>query len=298
MNRLPRARRARILRLLVEGMSLRAITRTEECSINTVTKLLVDAGNACAAYHDETVRGVRSEHIQVDEVWAFVYAKQSNVERARRAPEGAGNVWTRTALDADSKLIVSWLVGQRDLEHARAFMADLRSRVTNHTQLTSDGLFVYPDAVEQAFGAEVDFAQLVKQYAADSTEGERRYSPARCTGAVKRPVTGRPDPQHISTSFVERQNLNVRMGIRRFTRLTNAFSKKVENHMLHMALWLVYFNFIRIHQTVRTTPAMAAGLTDELHDWDLIMDLIEARDSQPGPRGPYRPHTRRRRRSV
>lgn len=219
-------------------------------------------------------------------MWAFIYHKDKTADRVRKAPEVSGSVWTWTAVDADSKLFISWLVGQRDVASANAFMADLRARVDNHMQLTSDGLFAYPDAVEQAFGADVDFAQLVKQY---SGEGG---GPVRYTGAVKTVVTGKPDPRHISTSFVERMNLNLRMEIRRFTRQSSGFSKRVENHMHHIALYTTYFNFCRIHGTLRGTPAMAAGLTDTLYDIDLIVDLVEAHDSKPGPRGPYRPHKR------
>ncbi len=301
MNRLSRAQRKQILAMLVEGVSMRAITRMVESetktgrrigtSINTVTKLLEDAGEAALAYHDEHVRGVHSEHVQMDEIWAFIYAKHSHVDQARRAPEGAGDVWTWTAQDADSKLIITYHIGERDTPNARVFMEDLGGRLANHTQLTSDGLSAYPDAVEHVFGGDVDFAQLVKLYAGGA-EGERRYSPVECVGAVKRPVTGRPDPAHISTSYVERQNLNVRMGVRRFTRLTNAFSKKLANHAHHVALYTWYYNWCRIHSSLRMTPAMAAGLTEELHDLDWIVELIEARTPPPGPRGPYRPHTR------
>ena len=305
MNRLSRTQRAQILTMLVEGVSMRSASRMVESvtrggreigtSINTVTKLLEDAGEAAAAFHDEHVRNVRSEHVQMDEIWAFVYAKQRNVETARKAPEGAGDAWTWTAIDADTKLIISWRIGLRNSENGNAFLQDLGSRLANRTQLTSDGLFVYPDAVEQVFGADVDFAQLVKLYA-NTSDGQRRYSSGECIGAVKRPVTGRPDPKHISTSYVERQNLNVRMGVRRFTRLTNAFSKKLANHAYHVALYTWYYNFARIHSSLRVTPAMAAGLTDTLYKMDDLVGLIEARTPPPGPRGPYRKHKRPNRR--
>ena len=295
MNRLDSKRRARIISMLVEGASQRSIERIEGVSIKTIAKLLADAGDACATYHDEAVRNVRSEHVQMDEVWSFIYAKHANVETAKAAPEDAGDAWTWTALDADSKLMISWLIGPRDGESAYAFISDLGSRLANRAQLTSDGLFVYPDAVEKVFGSEVDFGQLVKVYAG-SAEGERRYSPADCVGAVKRPVSGKPDPRHISTSFVERMNLNVRMGVRRFTRLTNAFSKKLANHIQHVALYFTYYNWCRIHRTLRVSPAMAAGLTDTLYDVDWIVGLIEARTPPPGPRGTYKPHKRPNRR--
>ncbi len=287
MNRLQRTDRARILHLLVEGASIRSISRLTGASINTVSKLLVDAGNACAAHHDAAVRNVAAKRVQVDEIWSFVYAKQKNVERARKAPSGAGDCWTWTAIEADSKLVISWLVGPRDSGSAYTLMDDLHGRLASRVQLTTDGLNVYPNAVEDAFGADVDFSQLIKLYGREPA-GEQRYSPPACLGAVPRPVQGDPDPKHISTSYVERQNLNIRMGIRRFTRLTNAFSKKLENQIHSFALYLTYANWCRIHKTIRTSPAQAAGLTETLRDMEWIVGLIEERTPPAGPRGPYK----------
>ena len=225
--------------------------------------------------------------VQVDEIWNFTYSKQKNVKKAKAAPDGAGDTWTWTALDADSKLIVSWLVGGRDAGYATEFMQDLAGRLANRVQLTSDGHRAYLSAVEDAFGADIDYAMLVKHYG-DAPEGQRRYSPAVCTGATRMRVTGDPDESHISTSYVERQNLTMRMSMRRFTRLTNAFSKKLANLEHHVALYFVHYNFCRVHQTLRTSPAMAAGITDTLHDMEWIVGLIDARAPKPGPRGPYR----------
>ena len=291
MNRLSTARRAKILQLLVEGSSLRSISRVERVSINTVTKLLVDAGRACAEFHDASVRNVPSRRIQVDEAWAFTYAKGKNVALAKAAPEGAGDTWTWIALDANTKLVVSWLVGPRDGESAHTFMYDLAARLRSRVQLSADGLGVYVNAVEDAFGADVDFGQLVKVYATPGESEQRRYSPPTCTAAHRVPVSGEPDQAFISTSFIERQNLNLRMGVRRFTRLTNAFSKKLENHVWHLALYFVWFNFCRRHTTLRTTPAQATGLADDWRDTEWIVGLIDARapvPAKPGPKGPWR----------
>ena len=288
MNRLPVTKRAQILTLLVEGMSLRAISRATGASINTISNLLVDAGEACAAYHDETVRRVRAKRVQVDEIWSFTYAKQKNVAMAKAAPEGAGDTWTWTAIDADSKLVVSWLVGPRDAGSAFTFVSDLADRLaTRIVQLTSDGLRLYVDAVEDAFGADINFAQLIKLYGAVQ-ETDTRYSPAQCQGTITKPITGHPSPKHISTSYVERQNLTMRMSMRRFTRLTNAFSKKLLNHMHHVSLYFVHYNFCRVHKTLRMSPAMAAGVTDTLRDAEWIVGLIDERVAKPGPRGPYK----------
>ena len=285
MNRLSVAKRATILHLLVEGASLRSISRLTDTSINTVTRLLVDAGNACAAYHDQAVRHVRARRVQVDEIWTFTYAKDKNVPMAKAAPEGAGDTWTWTALDADSKLIISWLIGPRDAGSAYTMMHDLADRLATRVQLTSDGLRLYVDAVEDAFGAEIDYSQLIKLYGAPQ-EPESRYSPATCTGTIHKPVTGHPDPRHISTSYVERQNLNIRMGIRRFTRLTNAFGKKLENQVHAFALYLVYYNFCRMHTSLRMSPAMAVGISDTLRDMEWIVGLIDARTPAPKKPGP------------
>lgn len=287
MNRLSNDDRAKILHLLCEGMSIRAITRLTGASKNTVSKLLIDAGKACAAYHDANVRDVKAARIQVDEIWSFTYAKQKNVATAKDAPEGAGDTWTWTALDADSKMIVSYLVGGRDAEYAMWFMDDLAARLANRVQLTSDGHRAYLEAVEGAFGADVDYAQLVKLYGPTIT-APGRYSPAECTGSKKIRREGNPDIAHVSTSFVERQNLTMRMHMRRFTRLTNAFSKKVENHAHAVALHMMYYNFVRIHKTLRVTPAMAAGVTDRLWEIGDIAKLVEDAEARPTKRGPYK----------
>lgn len=275
MNKLPVAKRAQILSMLCEGSSMRSISRLVDVSINTVSKLLVDAGRVCATFHDEQVRGLKSRRVQVDEIWSFTYTKQKNVEKAKAAPSNAGDTWTWTGLDADSKLIVSWLVGGRDAGSAFTFTSDLKSRLANRIQLTSDGLRLYLDAVEDVFGADIDYAQLVKLYGA-SGENDTRYSPAKCIGCVSKEITGQPDPKHISTSYVERANLTMRMHMRRFTRLTNAFSKKFENHVHMVALYTVFYNWTKIHKTLRVTPAMQAGLTDRVWDMAEIIALIDA----------------------
>ena len=276
--------------MLVEGMSMRAASRIAKVSINTVTKLMVEAGEACAAYHDESVRNVTAERVQCDEIWAFCYAKDKNVPRAKAAPQGAGDVWTWTAIESASKMILSYEVGDRSGATAIEFMDDLRSRLANRVQLTTDGHKAYLEAVEGAFGGDVDFAQLIKLYG-DSTgqKGhEKKYSPAECTGTRKRRVEGRPDIEHVSTSYVERQNLTMRMGMRRFTRLTNAFSKKLENHLLMLSLYFVHYNFVRLHSTLKCTPAMAAGISDTLRDMEWIVDLIDARAAKPKRPATYR----------
>ena len=290
MNKLPTAKRVQILAMLCEGSSMRSISRICDVSINTVSKILEDAGAVCMAFHDATVQGVKAKRVQVDEIWSFTYAKQKNVGTAKAAPERAGDTWTWTALDADSKLIVQWYVGDRDGETAKYFINDLASRLANRVQLTSDGLKAYLEAVEGAFGADVDYAQLVKLYGTSPESAKGRYSPAECTGAIKMPVEGKPDAKHISTSYVERQNLTMRMHMRRFTRLTNGFSKKVEAHVNAVALHFVYYNFCRIHKTLRVTPAMAAGVTDRLWEVKDIVALIEAREAAEAPkvRGPYK----------
>lgn len=286
MNKLSTEERARILHLLCEGNSIRAVTRLTGASKNTVSKLLADAGRACAAYHDEHVRDVKSQRVQVDEIWSFTYAKAKNVKTAKAAPEGAGDTWTWTAIDADSKLIISYLVGGRDAEYAYEFMQDVASRLANRVQLTSDGHGPYLGAVEDAFGDDVDFATLIKIYGS-APEGQRRYSPAICKGAKKERVTGNPDRAHVSTSYVERSNLTMRMHMRRFTRLTNGFSKKIENHAYAVALHMTYYNFVRVHSKLRVSPAMAAGVTDRLWEVADIVKLVEASE-QPAKRGPYK----------
>ena len=287
MNKLPLEKRVQILSMLCEGSSMRSISRVVGVSFNTVDKLLQDAGAACVAFHEETVRGVRAKRVQCDEIWSFCYAKAKNLPGAKNAPFGAGDIWTWTALDADSKLIVSWLVGGRDAEYANEFMQDVASRLANRVQLTTDGLHAYLDAVERAFGVDVDFAQLVKLYG-QAPDAEKRYSPPVCVGAKKETFNGRPDKRHISTSYVERQNLTMRMSMRRFTRLTNAFSKRIINHCHALALYFVWYNFVRIHTSLRVTPAMAAGVTEKLWEMKDIVDLIDAAGPKPGPRGPYK----------
>ncbi len=293
MNKLPADKRAAILTLLCEGNSLRAITRITGVSLDTATKLLVDAGHACEAFHDETVRGIKARRLQCDEIWSFTYAKAKNVAQAKAAPEGAGDTWTWTALDATSKLIVAWLVGGRDAEYANAFMQDVADRLATRVQVTTDGLKAYLEAVEGAFGADVDYAQLVKLYG-NAPGPAGRYSPGECVGIRKTRVEGRPDPAHVSTSYVERQNLTMRMHMRRFTRLTNGFSKKIENHGHAVALHCTFYNFVRIHKTLRCTPAMAAGLTGRLWDMKDIVALVEAAEAaeEPKKRGPYKPRSR------
>jgi IS1 family transposase len=291
MNKLPLAKRVQILSMLCEGSSMRSISRVADVSINTVYKLLAEAGPVCARFHDATVHGVASQRIQCDEAWAFCYAKQKNVAGAKAAPEGAGDVWTWTALDADSKLILSWAVGGRDAGYALALMDDLRTRITTRVQLTTDGNRPYLQAVEDAFGADIDYAMLVKLYGAETGgQGhERKYSPFECIGARQQTITGNRDPKHVSTSYTERHNLTMRMSMRRFTRLTNAFSKKVDNHCYALALYFVFYNFVRRHQTLRVSPAMAAGISDRLWSMDDIAASIDAAEDEPKKRGPYKP---------
>lgn len=292
MNKLDTKARSQILHLLCEGQSIRSITRVMGVSKNTVAKLLSDAGAACAAYHDANVRDVKAKRVQVDEIWSFTYAKQKNVATAKAAPDGAGDTWTWTAIDADSKMVISYFVGGRDGECAMWFMDDLAKRLADHVQLTSDGHKAYLEAVEGAFGADIDYAMLVKMYGepeGKNSTSQRRYSPAECTGIRKTRVEGDPDIKHVSTSYVERQNLTMRMHMRRFTRLTNGFSKKVEQHANAVALHFVYYNFVKIHSTLRVTPAMAAGVTDKLWEIGDIVALIEAKEAEkPTQRGSYK----------
>lgn len=275
MNRLTREDRARILHLLCEGNSIRAVTRLTGASKNTVTKLLVDAGSACAAYQDRVLRNLTCKRVQVDEIWSFIYSKNRNLPQAKAAPEGAGDVWTWTAICADTKLLLSFYVGDRHGGAALTFIDDVKERLANRIQLTSDGYKAYLEAVETVFGDEVDYAQLVKLYG-PAPEGQRRYSPPVCVGAEQSAKIGNPDPKHVSTSYVERQNLTMRMHMRRFTRLTNGFSKKIENHACAIALHAMYYNFVRVHQTLRVTPAMAAGVTNRLWEMGDVVDVLEA----------------------
>lgn len=288
MNKLPSAKRGQILSMLCEGSSMRATARVCDVSLNTVSKLLIDAGLACARFHDTAVRNVKAQRVQCDEIWSFCYAKAKNVPTAKAAPEGAGDVWTWTALDSGSKMIVSYLIGGRDGEYALAFIEDLRSRLATRVQLTTDGHKAYLNAVEEAFGTDVDYAQLVKLYG-EGPRTEARYSPAECIGARKERVTGNPDKAHVSTSHVERSNLSMRMHMRRFTRLTNGHSKKFENHCHMVALYTVWYNFARINGAVKMAPAMAAGVSDRLWDMADIVALIDASEAPAKKRGSYRP---------
>jgi IS1 family transposase len=277
MNRLPTAKRVQIVEALIEGSSLRAASRMADVSINTVTKLLVELGTACANLHDERVRTLSCKRIQCDEIWAYCYAKKRNVtpEIAARHPD-AGDLWTWTAIDADTKLIVSYMIGSRTPPLAYHLIGDLRDRVTGIPQITTDGLPWYRQAIEKYFGIDVDYAVLEKHYG-ETKDSTVRYSPPRLTGISTEVIRGDPDPAHISTSYVERANLTMRMGMRRFTRLTNGFSKKAENHIHAVALHFAHYNFVRIHKSLRVTPAMAAGLTD--HPWT-VGELIATLGAQ------------------
>ena len=279
MNKLPTKTRAQILGMMVEGMSIRSIARLTGCSKNTIVKLLRDAGEACLAYQDQAFHNLPCKRIQVDEIWSFVYAKAKNVPTAKAAPEVAGDVWTWTAICADTKLVPSWVVGGRDSSYAMAFMDDLAKRLAGRVQLTSDGHKAYLEAVEGAFGGDIDYAMLVKIYGA-APEGEVRYSPAQCLGANIRTVEGNPDDRHISTSYAERQNLSMRMGMRRFTRLTNAFSKKVENHIHALSIYFMHYNFVKQHSAHRLSPAMAASVTNVLWSREDIILMVDEWDSR------------------
>lgn len=274
MNRLDRQARTQILHLLCEGQSIRAITRLTGASKNTVVKLLITAGRACGDYQHEVLRDLHCVRVQLDEIWSFVYAKQDNVRKAAKAPANAGDAWTWTALCADTKLLISTLVGQRTTDYALMFVDDPRGRLAKRVQVTSDGHRPYLAAMDTVFGDDADYAMLVKLHGADP-QGEKRYSPAKCIGARRQAITGNPDKNHISTSYVERQNLTMRMHMRHFTRLTNGFSKKLENHGYSVALHQMYYNFVRIHQTLKVTPAMAAGVTDKLWEVSDIIAMVE-----------------------
>jgi IS1 family transposase len=272
MNRLTLEKRAQVVNALVEGNSIRATVRMTGVCKDAVLKLICDFGKVCAEHHDRAVRGVASKHVQCDEVWAFCYAKAKNVSEEKQGT-GAGDVWTWTAIDADSKLIISYLCGGRDAAWAYQFMEDLASRVSTRVQITTDGHRAYAQAVEGAFGMDVDYAMLIKLYGGDNNP-DTKYSPAECIGVRTVVMNGKPNPRHISTSFAERQNLNIRMGMRRFTRLTNAFSKKLENHRHMVAIYFAYYNFCRIHQTLRVTPAMESGLTDHVWSFEELLGLL------------------------
>lgn len=274
MNKLSLQKRAQIIGLLVEGNSMRATSRLVDCSINTVTKLLVDIGYACAFYQNEIIRNVESKRVQCDEIWSFCYSKEKNVAPEHKGVLGHGDAYTWTAIDADTKLAISWLVGRRDGECAEIFIGDLASRLAGRIQLTTDGHGPYLGAVEKVFGGAIDYAMLVKVYGEES-QGQKRYSPAAFVGAEKRRINGKPNMNHVSTSYVERQNLTMRMGMRRFTRLTNGFSKKIENLEHAVALHFMHYNFVQIHKTLKTTPALEAGITDRLWSMEDIARLLD-----------------------
>lgn len=273
MNSLNNAERTQVVKALVEGNSIRSTCRITGRSKGAVIKLLEELGVACAEYHDRAVRNLKVRRLQADEIWSFVGSKAKNTKAEKKA-EGWGDTWTWTAIDADTKLCVSYLVGGRDAGWATEFMQDCADRIKNRVQITTDGHKAYLEAVENAFGADIDYAQLQKIYGAPSQEDQRKYSPAKCIGCDMKVVSGDPDPKHVSTSYVERQNLSMRMGMRRFTRLTNGFSKKIENHCHAIALYFMYYNFGRVHQTLRVTPAMEAGLADHVWTVEEICSLL------------------------
>lgn len=275
MNKLTTEKRSQVVQCLVEGMSIRATVRITGVAKNTITKLGLELGTACADYQNNVLRDLPCKKIQCDEIWSFCYAKEKNIPVEHKGEWGYGDVYTWTALDADTKLIPSFFVGRRDAESAHIFMLDLESRLKNRVQLTTDGHRAYLSAVENAFAGDIDYAMLVKLYGSpQSITDQRRYSPAECTGAEKTPICGQPDTKDISTSYIERQNLTMRMSMRRFTRLTNGFSKKIENLEAAIALYFMYYNFCRIHQTLRVTPAMEAGIADHVWSLEEIVELL------------------------
>jgi IS1 family transposase len=277
MNQMDNAKRAQVLMALVEGNSIRSICRMYGVGKNTIARLLVDAGVACSAYQNTALTNLQAKRIQCDEIWSFIGAKDKNVSIENQGKFGIGSVWTWVAMDADNKLICSWMVGDRSATAAHAFMEDLAPRLANRVQLTTDGYQIYLNAVDNAFGSDIDYGMLIKVYG-ETSESEKRYSPAECIGCERKRIMGNPDEKHISTSYVERQNLTMRMHMRRFTRLTNGFSKKLENHIAAVALHFMYYNFIKIHGTLRCTPAMAAGVSDKLWDMTDVVRLVEERE--------------------
>jgi IS1 family transposase len=286
MNRLTNEKRVQVIKALCEGLAIRAVVRLTGASKNTIVKLLTEIATVCSEYQDKVFRNLTCKRIQCDEIWSFCYAKDKNVPKDKQGKFGFGDVWTWTALDPDTKIIASWRVGGRNAWHAQHFMHDLASRLANRVQLTTDGHRVYLQAVEGAFGNDVDYAMLVKLYGEPSRDREARYSPPECIGCRPTVIVGDPDPNHISTSYVERHNLTMRMTMRRFARLTNAFSKKVDNHIAALSLYFMYYNFCRIHQTLRVTPAMEAGLSDHVWSIEEVVALLPKEES--GPRGPYK----------
>jgi IS1 family transposase len=284
MNKLSTEKRRQVVSALVEGNSIRATVRMTGVSKNTIARLLVELGAACSQYLDKALVNLNCKRIQCDEIWSFCYAKDKNVPADKRGQFGYGDVWTWTAMDADSKLIVSWLVAGRDAGSAYGFMQDLAKRLASRVQLTTDGHRAYLTAVEDNFGSEIDYAMLVKMYGGDSAN-DTRYSPAECIGCREIIVSGRPDHKHISTSYIERQNLTMRMQLRRFTRLTNAFSKKIENHIASIAIHYMHYNFCRVHQTLRITPAMEAGISDHVWPIEEMLGILDAKENN-NLRGP------------
>src|SRR5579871_3860645 len=266
MNQLTNERRTQVIKCLCEGLSIRATVRMTGVAKNTIVKLLAEVAEACGKFQDKTLRNLKCQKVQCDEIWSFCYAKEKNVPRDLKGQFGYGDVWTWTALDADTKLIVSWRVGDRDAGTATEFIEDLAGRLANRIQITTDGHRVYLQAIEQAFGSNVDYVMLVKLYGA-VRDKEATYSPAKCIGIRSVRIIGNPKAEDISTSYVERSNLSMRMSMRRFARLTNAFSKKVENHIAALSLYFMFYNFCRVHQTLRVTPAMEAGIAD--HVWGI-----------------------------
>jgi IS1 family transposase len=279
MNKVPAGKRAQILSMLCEGSSMRSISRVVDVSINTVTRYLILAGEACAAFHDRTVRNVRSQRVQCDEIWSFCAMKEKTARaKGFDRPAGAGDVWTWTAIDADTKLVIGWLVGDRDAGCAYQFMNDVAGRLANRIQLTTDGHKAYLGAVQDAFCGEIDYSMLVKLYG-ETPESEVRYSPAKCIGTRREVISGEPDEAHVSTSYIERSNLTLRMANRRFTRLTNAFSKKLANHCHMIALYTVWYNFVKMHRTLKMTPALAAGVSQTLWSMDDLVGLVDEHDA-------------------
>lgn len=273
MNKLTNERRTQVIKQLCEGASIRSTVRLTGAAKNTVVKLLAEIGTACIKYQDSALRNLPCKRVQCDEIWSFCYPKDKNVPQDLRGKFGFGDVWTWTAIDSESKLIASWVVGTRDAGTAHEFMQDLAGRLSSRVQLTTDGHRAYLSAVEDAFGSNVDYAMLVKLYGNDR-ETEARYSPAECIGTRTAEISGSPKREHISTSHVERHNLTMRMSMRRFARLTNAFSKKLENHVAALALYFMYYNFCRVHQTLRITPAMEAGVSDHVWSVEEIVALL------------------------
>jgi IS1 family transposase len=274
MNKLSTQKRVQIVSALVEGNSINATSRIVGVSNNTVLKLLADIGNACAIYQDKVFRDLKCKRIECDEIWSFVHAKEGHLSAELQGVFGYGDIYTWVALDADTKLVPCWNVGRRDAVSGEAFIKDLASRLANRVQLSTDGFKVYLTAIEEAFGADIDYAMIVKVYGHNQDEASKRYSPAECIGCEKEVITGKPDMNLVSTSYIERQNLTMRMSMRRFTRLTNGFSKKIENHMHAIAIHYMYYNFCRIHKSLRCSPAMAAGVSNTLWSIEDMVNLL------------------------